>query len=92
MNKNRKAALALAAWLAILPGLTVAEGYTEGTPAVDQPSAQNDAANDSQPEEETEETVEEIIDEPTEEKETEGEETLDEGETESLMEEEPRCV
>ena len=29
MNKNRKAALALAAWLAILPGLTVAEGYTE---------------------------------------------------------------
>ena len=70
MNKNRKAALALAAWLAILPGLTVAEGHTEGTAAVDQPDAQNDAANDSQPEEETEETVEEIIDEPTEEKET----------------------
>ena len=68
MNKNRKAALALAAWLAILPGLTVAEGYTEGTPAVDQP------------EEETEETVEEIIDEPTEEEETEVEQTLDEGE------------
>ena len=83
MNKNRKAALALAAWLAILPGLTVAEGYTEGTPAVDQSGAQNDAANDSQPEEEN---VEEIIDEPTEEEETEEEETLDEGETESLME------
>ena len=49
MNKNRKAALALAAWLAILPGLTVAEGYTEGTPAVDQPGAQNDAANGGQP-------------------------------------------
>ena len=88
MNKNRKAALALAAWLAILPGLTVAEGYTEGTPAVDQSGAQNDAANDSQPEEETEETVEEIIDEPTEEEETEEEQTLDEGETESLMEDE----
>ena len=86
MNKNRKAALALAAWLAILPGLTVAEGYTEGTAAVDQPEAQNDAANDSQPEEETEETVEEIIDEPTEEKETEGEETPDESETELLIE------
>ena len=63
MNKNRKAALALAAWLAILPGLTVAEGYTEGTPAVDQPDAQNDAANDSQPEEETEELEEEAPEE-----------------------------
>ncbi|MFR2150259.1 MAG: hypothetical protein ACLS7Z_06870 [Christensenellales bacterium] len=49
--------------MAILPGLTVAEGYTEGTPAVDQP------------EEETEETVEEIADEPTEEEETEEEQT-----------------
>ena len=63
MNKNRKAALALAAWLAILPGLTVAEGYTEGNPAVDQPDAQNDAANDSQPEEETEELEEEALEE-----------------------------
>ena len=77
MNKNRKAALALAAWLAILPSLTVAEGYTEGTPAVDQPGAQNDAANGGQPEEETEETVEEIIDEPTEEEETEEEQALE---------------
>ena len=59
MNKNRKAALALAAWLAILPGLTVAEGYTEGTPTVDQPGAQND----SQPEEETEELEEEAPEE-----------------------------
>ena len=63
MNKNRKAALALAAWLAILPGLTVAEGYTEGTPAVDQPDAQNDAANGGQPEEETEELEEEAPEE-----------------------------
>ena len=75
MNKNRKAALALAAWLAILPGLTVAEGYTEGNPTVEQPDAQNDAANGGQSEEETEETVEETIDESA------GEETLDEGET-----------
>lgn len=40
MSANRKAALALAAWLAVLPGLTMAEGYTEGNAAVDQPEEQ----------------------------------------------------
>ena len=33
MSANRKAALALAAWLAVLPGFAVAEGYTEGNAA-----------------------------------------------------------
>ena len=35
MNANRKAALALAAWLAVLPGFTVAEAYTEETQTVE---------------------------------------------------------
>ena len=33
MSANRKAALALAAWLAVLPGFAAAEGYTEGNAA-----------------------------------------------------------
>ena len=35
MSANRKAALALAAWLAVLPGFTVAEAYTEGMETVE---------------------------------------------------------
>lgn len=56
MSANRKAALALAAWLAVLPGFTVAETYTEENTSQTETQGEGPAAEEIAVQEAEEET------------------------------------